>query len=35
MILIDIGSKKRIREVIDYLLGNDEFEQAFSRCSDE
>jgi len=35
MILIDIGSKKRIHEVIDDLLENDEFEQAFSRCSDE
>ena len=34
MVLIDIASRERIYEVIDFLIENDEFESVFTRYSD-
>lgn len=34
MFLIDIASRERIYEVIDFLIENDEFESVFTRYSD-
>lgn len=34
MILVDEVSRKRIEEVINYLISEDEFETIFSRCSE-
>ncbi|WP_051404893.1 hypothetical protein [Bacillus cihuensis] len=34
MVLIDIASRERIYEVIDYLIENDEFESVFTRYPD-
>lgn len=34
MVLIDIGSKERIHEVIDHLLETDEFQVVFNRYPD-
>ncbi|WP_347178024.1 hypothetical protein [Sporosarcina thermotolerans] len=34
MVLIDIVSKERIYEVIDYLIENDKFESVFTRYPD-
>ncbi|WP_308162621.1 hypothetical protein [Bacillus sp. ISL-7] len=34
MVLIDIASRERILEVIDYLIENDEFESVFTQYPD-
>ncbi|WP_233566766.1 hypothetical protein [Cohnella endophytica] len=34
MVLIDIGSKERIYEVINYLMENDQFQTVFTKYPD-